>query len=494
MARIAAGGWQHETNTFAPIKAEFAAFTESSDWPGLCRGDDMFRETAGVHLPITGALDALRKRGHELVPLLWCSATPCAHVTEDAFERISQMFLDDIAAAGPLDGIYFDLHGAMVCEHFEDGEGEFLRRVRELVGPDLPIAVSLDLHANLTDGMVEHASVIDLYRTYPHIDMGETGSRTAAHLLRLLRGSRWAKSFRRPDFIIPINWQCTLVDPAQTLYALIPELLSEEVTAVGFSAGFPLSDIAEMGPGVVAYGRTQAVADAAADSLLEAIEAAETHFSGRLYEPAEAVAEALAIDSSRGPVILADTQDNPGGGGPGDTVGLLRALIDGGAEGAVFGLVNDPRVAEQAHAAGVGASIDASLGELSGLPGHRPLEATFRVLELGDGRFTATGAMYRGARMQLGPMALLEVGGVRVGVASRAAQVADQSMLRHLGVDPPRERIIAIKSSVHFRADFQALASDVLVVTAPGPVIADPAKLEFRNLRPGVRVGGGAPT
>ncbi|MDH3716209.1 MAG: M81 family metallopeptidase [Gammaproteobacteria bacterium] len=491
MARIAVGGWQHETNTFAPIRADFAAFEEPNDWPGLCRGAAMFDGVDGVHLPITGAIEALRSCGHELVPLLWCSATPCAHVTEDAFERISAMLLEDITAAGPLDGIYLDLHGAMVCEHYEDGEGEFLRRVRDLVGPDLPVAVSLDLHANLTAAMVEHASIVDLYRTYPHVDMGETGSRTAGHLDRLLAGGEhWAKALRRTDFLIPLNWQCTLVDPAKSLYGRIPELIRDGVQAVGFGCGFPLADIAECGPAVVAYASDQTMADQAADALIGAVIDAETDFVGRLYDPAEAVTEALRASSgARGPVILADTQDNPGGGGPGDTVGMLRSLIEGKAAGALFGLVCDREVASQAHAAGIGATFDAALGERSGLTGHWPLTANFRVVALGDGRFTATGAMYRGAHMQLGLMALLEVSGVRVAVSSRAAQVADQSMFRHLGIDPARERIIALKSSVHFRADFQEMASAVLVVTAPGPVIADPAQLYFHNLRPGLRAG-----
>jgi len=491
VARIAIGGWQHETNTFAPITADFKAFEEPNDWPGLCRGADLFAETDGVHLPITGAIETLRARGHELVPLLWCSATPCAHVTEDAFERISAMLLEDITSAGPLDGIYFDLHGAMVCEHYEDGEGEFLRRVRDLVGADLPIAVSLDLHVNLTEAMVEHASVLDIYRTYPHIDMGETGSRTAEHLDRLIAGGEhWAKAFRRTDFLIPLNWQCTLVEPAKSLYGRIPELIGNGVEAVGFGCGFPLADIAECGPAVVAYARDQTAADQAADALLAAVEEAESDFVGRLYDPREAVAEALRTSAAGGgPVVLADTQDNPGGGGPGDTVGLLKALIEGGASGALFGLVSDKEVAAQAHATGVEATFDASLGERSGLRGHWPLTANFRVLALGDGHFTATGAMYRGAHMQLGPMALLEVSGVRVVVSSRAAQVADQSMFRHLGLEPAQERIIALKSSVHFRADFQDMASAVLVVTAPGPVIADPAQLYFHNLRPGLRTG-----
>ena len=491
MARIAIGGWQHETNTFAPLKADFEAFQRPGGWPALSRGMEMFDAVEGVHLPVTGAMEALDRSGHRLVPLLWCAATPSAHVTEDAFERITRMFLADLEKAMPVDGVYLDLHGAMVCEHLEDGEGEFLARLRRLTGPDIPLAVSLDLHANLTEAMVRHASVIDIYRTYPHVDMAETGARTAAHLHTLLEtGERWDKAFRRNEFLIPMNWGCTLLEPAKSLYARVPELVDGDITAVALACGFSLADIAEVGPGIVSYGRSQSAADSAADALLEALNERESEFAGKIWKPDEAVAEARrrASNGDR-PTILVDTQDNPGGGGPGDTTGLLRAMVEGRATGAVFSMVCDPQTASEAHAAGVGAELTLALGGKSGFPGEAPYEARFRVLRLGDGRFTATGPMWRGSRMRLGPMALLEVEGVRVLVASKAVQSADRAILRHLGVEPAEERIIALKSSVHFRNDFQDLGAAILVVAAPGPVYADPSRLEFTNIRPGMRLG-----
>jgi microcystin degradation protein MlrC len=489
MARIAIGGWQHETNTFAPVKADFEAFEEPGGWPALSRGQDLFDAVEGVHLPITGAMQTLDRHGHELVPLLWCAATPSAHVTEDAFERISEMMLSDLERALPVDGVYLDLHGAMVCEHFEDGEGEFLRRLRALVGDDLPIAVSLDLHANLTEAMVRHASVIDVYRTYPHVDMGETGARTAAHLHHLVEtGERWASALRRTDFVIPLNWGCTLVDPAKSLYAHLPELIAGPVTAASLACGFHLADIAEMGPGVVTYARDQASADAAADTLLEMVAAREADFAGGILEPDEAVAQALAlVPDARGPVVLADTQDNPGGGGTGDTTGMLDALVRGGAAGAVLGLLCDPAAAAAAHAAGVGGELSLDLGGKSGAPGQQPYSARYKVLALGDGRFTATGPMWLGARVRLGPMALLQTSGVRVVVVSKAMQAADQAMFRHLGIEPSEQSIMVLKSSVHFRNDFQDVADTILVVAAPGPVCADPGRLEFHKLRPDIR-------
>ncbi len=340
MARIAVGGFQHETNTFAPATAGFGDFEQADGWPALSRGEALFAAVDGVHLPITGAIGALREAGHELAPLLWCAATPSAHVTRDAFERITAMFLDELIAAGPVDGVYLDLHGAMVCEHLEDGEGELLRRIRAFVG-NIPVSVSLDLHANVTQEMMAMADVADAYRTYPHTDMAETGARAARHLDALLRGAGpFHKALRKPNFLIPINWGCTLSEPAQSLYALLPEIESTSgagLTAISFAAGFPMADMVELGPAVMAHGRDRAATEAAADTLLQAIHAAEADFNGRLYTAEEAVAEANRLSrDARRPVILADTQDNSGAGGPSDTTGLLEALVSGGARGAVL--------------------------------------------------------------------------------------------------------------------------------------------------------------
>ncbi len=493
MARVAVAGWQHETNTFAPLKADFAAFERADEWPALCRGTQLLEHTGGVHLPITGAVQRLRELGHETVPLLWCAATPSAHVTQAAFERISDMLLRDLESALPVDGVYLDLHGAMVCEHLEDGDGEILRRVRATVGRAVPVVASLDLHANITAAMVANADALDAYRTYPHVDMGATGARTAEHLDALLtQRTRWHAALRKTDFLIPMNWGCTLVEPAGPLYRQLPQRVGGDVTALCLACGFPLADIAEVGPAVLAYGRNARAAEDAADALLEAVAACEDRFHGRLYDPAEAAAAAVGLARrGRRPVILADTQDNPGGGGPGDTTGVLRALVEAGAEEAVVGVIADAEVAAAAHAHGVGARLHARLGEKSAMPGHVPFEGTFEVLRLGNGRFTATGPMYRGARMELGPMALLGLDGVRVAVASKPVQAADQSIFRHVGVEPREQHIIALKSSVHFRADFQPLAGEILVVAAPGPVRADPSELPFRNVRPGLRLGPG---
>ncbi|MFN4088764.1 MAG: M81 family metallopeptidase [Alphaproteobacteria bacterium] len=491
--RIAIGGFHHETNTFAPSKAAYADFVRAGGWPGLSRGADLIPAVTGINIPSDGFVRVARAAGHDLVPLVWCNASPSAHVTEDAYERICGMMLEDLTAAGPLDAVYLDLHGAMVPEHLEDGEGELLRRVRALVGAETIVVGSLDLHANVTPAMIEASDLLDAFRTYPHIDMSDTGARTAQALERMFTQGKPAKAFRQLDFLIPINWQCTTIEPAATLYRRLEALATGEVYTLSFTPGFPPADIHHCGPAVFAYATGQQAADAAADALAGAIAAREADFAGRCWQPDEAVAEAVALAAAAArPVVLADTQDNPGGGGDGDTTGVLAALVRARAEVAVLGLLVDPTVAEQAHAAGEGATITADLGGKSGIPGDAPLSGRYRVERLSDGRFTGTGPFYGGSRMDLGPMALLRVEdapGVRVVLCCRKVQAADQAMFRHVGIEPAEQKILALKSSVHFRADFEPIAEDILVVLAPGPVVALPADLSYRNLRRGVRLG-----
>jgi microcystin degradation protein MlrC len=488
MARIAVGGFQHETNTFAPLKATYRDFEMADGWPGLTEGAAILAAFDGINLPVAGFLDQARSR-HEIVPLLWCSASPSAHVEREVYERIAGRLLNLITSAGSLDGIYLDLHGAMVTEHLEDGEGELLERIRAVVGTAVPIVVSLDLHANITERMVRHASALVVCRTYPHVDLAESGAWCADVMDRLLRHGPLKKAMRRAAFLVPLTWQCTLIEPAESLYRAVAAAESAGAASASFAFGFPPADIAECGPVSLAYAEDQASADRIAERLIARVDEAEPDFAGKVWQPDDAVAyakdRAMAL---KRPIILADTQDNPGAGGNSDTVGLLEALVRGHAEQAVFANLYDPKTAEIAHRAGVGAEITLAIGAWSGFKGSTPFHGTFKVERLGDGNFDATGPFYRGNRMQLGPMASLQIGGVRIVVASRKQQAADQAMLRHLGIEPAHQRILALKSSVHFRADFQPIAGEILIVAAPGANPVDHRALPYRHLRDGVRL------
>ncbi|HWD56637.1 MAG TPA: M81 family metallopeptidase, partial [Stellaceae bacterium] len=503
MARIAVGGFQHETNTFAPLRATWEDFARADAWPGYVRGPELFDAVAGFNLPIAGAVETLTGLGHELVPLSWCSAPPSSYVEEDAYERVAAGIIEDLATAmsdneGPLDGIYLDLHGAMVAVHHQDGEGELLRRIRALAGDRLPIVASLDFHTNMTQAMVRHASAMVGYRTYPHVDMAATGRRAAALLDQLIREKRpLYKAFRQADFLIPLVWQCTLAEPTRGVFGLLDEIErgsashNQGIVSITHTPGFPPADIAECGPALVVYGHDQEAADAAADRLLAALAAKEAAFAGRLYTPDEAVAEALRLaQTATKPVVLADIQDNPGAGGTSDTVGLLRALIAHRAQGAVLGMIVDPEAAAAAHAAGEGGLLPCGIGAKIGYAGEAPLTARWRVARLGTGDFTGTGPMFGGAKFHVGPTALVtdDDSGVSVVLACARIQAIDQAQFRDVGVEPAAVPILALKSTVHFRADFQPIAETVLCVLSPGAHVSDPVELPYAHLRSGIRM------
>jgi len=494
--RIAIGGFQHESHSFAPMSTRWQDFLRPGGFPPLQGPETLVEALRPTSVPSAGAIAAAEEAGAEIAPLVWCFANPAGPVTAEAFERIAALMvaaLSEAVDAGPIDGVFLELHGAMVAEGFDDAEGEVLRRVRAAVGPGVPIAASLDPHANMTAAMVAHADVLVPYRTYPHLD-GKAAAARATQLLfqRIHRGRPWAKSFRQVDFLIPLTTQCTLVPPMRDVLderARIAE--AEGVAELAFCFGFPYADFPDCGVAVAAFADDQVAADRATAALAGWIEAREAEFAGGVLPAAEGVAQAIALarTASR-PVVLADTQDNPGGGGHGDTTGLLAELIRQDAQGAVLGLINDAESAAACHAAGEGAAVRLSLG---GRSDGSPLAVTATVERLSDGRFTGTGPMARGNPADLGPCALVRVApGVRVVVVSHKMQALDQSLFTHIGVQPAEQKILALKSSVHFRADFQPIAAAVVVVAAPGPVVADPAVLPFTRLRPSLRLRPGA--
>ncbi len=482
--RIAVGGFLHESHSFAPMPTRYADFLHPGGNPGLVQGPPMLEAMRGSAAAAAGAIAAIEAEGDTAVPLLWCLASPAGPVQAEAFERIAALLCAAAAAAGPLDGIFLDLHGAALAEGAPDAEGELLRRMRAIVGA-VPIAITLDPHANLTALMARSADVIVPYRTYPHVDMKVVGGRAVALLRRrVARGAPYACAYRQLDYWMPITSQCTLEGPMAAVMERRAAIESQSgAVELAWCFGFPYADFADCGPAIAAYAEDQATADATADALLAEMAAREASFAGDVLSAAEAVS--IARSENAGPVVIADTQDNPGGGGHGDTTGLLAELIRQRAEGAVVCLINDAESAASCHAAGVGAVVELGLG---GKSDGAPLAVRATVVTLADGTFKLTGPMSAGNTAQLGPCALIEVEhGIRVMIASRKIQAYDQAILRHVGLEPAELRIVVLKSSVHFRADFSPVARRILVAAAPGPVIADPATLPFRHVRPGVR-------
>jgi microcystin degradation protein MlrC len=488
--RIAIGGFLHESHSFAPRPTTYRDFVEPAGFPPLCHGEAMLSALRDTSVPSAGAIRVAEAEGATIVPLAWGFANPAGPVQDEAFERIAALNCALLSMAldeGPLDGIYLDLHGAALVDSFPDAEGELLRRVRAIAGASIPLTISLDPHANLTSAMVELADTVVPFRTYPHIDMKESGARAVSLLLDLVRRGRpWRKSFRQLDFWLPLGAQCTLIEPMVSVMRQRAEIAQGSgVVELAFCFGFPYADFPGCGPALCAYADTADEADRAANELLALINARETEFTQDLLTSAAAVAEAKQRCARAAcPIVIADTQDNPGGGGHGDTTELLAELVRQKASGALLCLINDRESAAACHTAGEGATVTLSLG---GKSDGMPFDCTARVDRLTDGRFMLTGPMGAGNPGNLGPTALIDIDGVKVIVVTRKMQALDQAIIRHVGIEPSSCSILVLKSSVHFRADFGPIAQHIIVAVAPGPVVADPGILNFRNVRADVR-------
>lgn len=491
--RIAIAGFQHETNTFAPGRAGVHEFTIADSWPGLLRGDALINDTRDLNIPISGAIATAENHDLELLPILWCAAEPSGPVTSEAYEWIVADILTAIADADALDGIYLDLHGAMVTERYDDGEAELLRRLRSGPAADIPIAISLDLHANLSNALAQHATLVSIFRSYPHLDMAATGARCMQRLIKVLEGNPTHNAFRQSPFLVPLHAQYTEQQPCKQLYRQLRVTADEtQREYLELAMGFSAADIADCGPSIIAAAPTEERAQALADEMQQAFVDSEVQFDTGLHSATQAVQIALANDTEK-PIVIADVQDNAGAGGTADTTGLLQALIDQRASAAVIGVICDAEVAELAHAHGTGRSFRAALGAKSGLPGHKPVTAQWQVMALSDGQITYSGEMYGGVTASIGKCCLLSVcdeqTDVQVVVSSCRTQCLDQALFTHLGITLQHKRIIVVKSTVHFRADFETLAARVINAAAPGAFECDLATVNYRHLRDGLRLG-----
>ena len=488
--RIAIAGFQHETNSFSHLSADLPDFEMADSWPGLLRGQAVLDQTRGMNLPIAGFASASNA---DLHPILWCAAEPSGPVTARAFDTISADILRGIP--NDIDALYLDLHGAMIAEGHLDGEAELLRRIRAQVGPGLPVVISLDLHANVSANLVNQTDAITMYRTYPHLDMAESGARAYAALTDILHSHRPAKAFCQIPYLIPMHAQFTGATPAGPLYDAVASH-DAPGTWAEFATGFTGGDSPVTGASILAYAPTQAEADRIADTLQAKVIAAENAFDQPLPSPREAVRHAMALSPGK-PIVLADVQDNPGGGGSSDTTGLLRALVSEGAQNAMLGVLHDPAAAAAAHAAGVGATLTLGLGGKSGQYGDSPFEIPCTVKALSDGQVTYEGDMYGGGIAQIGPTAVLHLrengADVQVVVSTVRNQCLDRAYFRHIGLVPEEAGIIAVKSTVHFRADFDPIVQATIPVASPGALGCLLTEIPFKHLRPGVRIGPNGP-
>ncbi len=479
--RIATGNIGHESSTFTPIATPYEAFTESSR--GFHRGAQVLEALRDTNSGCGGFIDGAEAHGFELAPLLWTFAEPSAPIQAGAWAQLKDEFLQRLEAAMPVDGALLDLHGAAVVEGIDDGEGDLLAGVRSILGPERPVIVTLDLHANISDAMARLADVLIPCDTYPHVDFRERGREAADLMVRTLRGEI------RPTMAVerlPLLWAGGNATGGAVFDAIVAQAHALEaqpgVLTASVNPGFAWADIHDAGATVVVTtDGDPARARREARAYADAIFARRRHFLVDLVEFDEVLA-AAARNPAR-PVVVADGQDNPGGGAPGDSTGMLRAFVQHGLTDALVLTICDPATVQRAQAAGHGAEVEVEIGGKSAPEQGPPLRARAVVENLCNLEFVIRGPMYTGMTQKFGPSALLRIGGVRVAAASNRLQLFSLECPRALGIEPTRLQWIGVKSSTHFRAAYDPIAGQVHRAAFPSVQSHDPRKLTYRNLR-----------
>jgi microcystin degradation protein MlrC len=477
--RIAIGEFSHETNTFRSGTTPVTAF-QRRRW---LRGDEVITGHRGVRDDLGGMIDAAERLGIELVPTFSTTTEPSATISREAYETIRDELLAGLRAAGQIDAVCLALHGAGVAEDIDDLEGTFLGEVREVVGPDLPVIVTLDLHGNITQEMVERATVLLGCHLYPHTDMYERGIEAVELAQKIVNGETHPVTHLAVrQMMIPPS--TTMLSPAKDINELCWEWESAPgIIDVAFFHGFPHTDIPTMTVTIVATADGDAdLARRAGEAVAEHLWERRDEFLANLPGAEAAIDQALAVPEERWPVILAEVSDNPGGGAPGDGTHLLRAMLNAGLENACFGFITDAEVAAQAHEAGVGATIDIRLGATSDDLHGTPIETQAYVKALTDGQFRLQTPMGRGSLVRLGKMARLVIGGVDVLVATGRSQTLDAEVFLLHGIDVTRYRIVALKSQQHFRAGFVDIAGEIIRVDTPGSTSSNLDNLPFKRV------------
>lgn len=452
----------HETNTFSIRPTDLQAFRDRY----LLDGPAAIGARGDTNTELAGLLDVARAHDWSVTHTISAAAGPGGRVTRAAFDALTEPLLD-AARKGGWDGVFLILHGAMVTEDHDDGEGEILRRLRAIVGPDLPVAVTLDPHANVTRAMCQHAQILVSFTTYPHVDIRATGLRVAELLHRTMVGDIHPMTHlaRRP-MLEEANGGRTDIGPMIERHARARAYEARKgVYAVSINGAFPCADIAEVGPTVLVTGEGDAAPHLAiAEELAQDIwkhrqEALNTYLSA-----GSAAEIARTWMPGGGPLIIADYADNPGSGAYGDATALLAALLDAKVECACFGPLIDAEAAEILQNVPLGSEASLSIGGKTAPEfGGGPLPVTGTLLWKGEGRVVGDGPILGGQERSFGATAILRVGDIDILIASIAHQMLDLQQFRAFGIDPAAKAVVAVKSMQHFRAAYAPIAGRIIV-------------------------------
>lgn len=465
--RIGIGFFYHESNTFSPVPTGLDAFQAEAYYVG----QEILDNFSHTRTELGGFIEVLESNECTIVPLFCAAAIPSGPVTREAFEKIKSDATEALLAAGELDGLLLALHGAMVVDNLVSPEYQMLAHLRRLLGPQAPIATTLDMHANITADLLELTPLHFGFQTYPHVDMYEQGIRAAHALLHVLQEkTQYYASFVKLPLLLPSLNMRTADGPMQKVVDYAVQLEGQSgIEAVSVFGGFLYADVPEAGACVLVVAKDPRSADEAAKNTAKRLWDSRQEFLLPLPDAPMALEMALAaLAKSKGPIALADISDNPLSGGLGDTTPLLREVIERDIPGSLFGALYDPESLRLCRAAGEGATLQLDLGGKIAPEFGEPISVEAQVIKLSPGQFINKGPMNTGRKVDTLGAAHIRVRNTDILITGRALTANDPELFRHIGIEPRDKTILALKVKNHFRAAFDEIVEEVIYVDSPG--------------------------
>lgn len=479
--RVAVGCFAQESNTFSPVPGSWLHFGPHE----LLRGQEILHQPSETKTEVRGILDAAQQRGIEMVPLV--AARPAASagsMLRGVFESIQGELIARLRSVGPVDGVILVLHGAMVAEGYEDATGEVLRAVRAEIGPDLPLIGTLDLHANVTQHMVDHATTLVGYHTFPHVDMYETGQRGMELLSNVIRGRMQpVNALRRLPMILPGENGQTTEGPFAEVMEQVRELEKRHgIVDVSVFAVQPWLDVQDVGCSVLVIADGDStLAETEADHLAEEFWKRRHAFEVDPTPTAEAVR--CALDDERHPYVLSDSADAPSSGAPGDSPVVLAEVLQAQPTKDCYLNIVDPDAVKDIVRAGVGTEVTLSVGARFGSRFYHPVEVTGTVETISDGDFIQKGPGFQGVTYHRGPTGVLRIGHIYLVIMERPVMQWDPELYRSVRLEPRDAQIVVVKSPAAFRAAYEPFAAAILILDAPGVCSPNLRSLPFKRVR-----------
>ena len=475
--RIALGGIFTECNHLGGLPIDIERFEQYE----LLRGGEVLDMGSGT---VGGMLEVLRANDAKPAPIIYASTCAGGPITSECYRQLKSELLDGFQESLPVDGVLLPLHGSSTAEDVGDPEGDLIQAARQIVGEEIPIVVTLDLHAHVTAKMVKFADALIAWETYPHRDSFSTGQRGARMLVDILEG-RCRPAMAMAKVPVLTSGIHGGTDGDGGFANLMRQAKSREgrdgVLSTSVFLVHPYLDLPEMGSGCLV------ITDDDMDKAVSlATEIAEEYWERRFeleaeaLTPLDAIAEGLKIEG--GPVVLVETADCCGGGAAGDSIVSLAALLEAKPVGTSLVPVVDPEAAAACHAVGVSQTVTVSLGHKLDPRWGKPIEVTGTVERLSDGRFTYSGGVWDGVEAEMGRSAVLEIGSIRVLVTTNATYDWRDEQFQCAGLDPATAKFIVAKNPMNFREAYGALTNTFIVLDTPGPTPATVKHVEFQRL------------